>query len=229
MKAHLAHVLETIHGQSRNRQNEVHLRTLQSENLQLQRVLREKETEITQLSCKIENLEAQLQEMMAIDSLTGLPNRQSFRQHLLHSVKRALRLGYSLSLLVLDVDHLQEINNNHGYETGNLILTKIAEILRNSVREVDMAGRWDGEELVAVLHETDADGAAMVAERIRKRVLSLGVRDPKSGQPVSVSVSLAVAGYLPHNGEAHDLIENAFQSLTAAKTKGCNCVVIAAT
>ncbi len=169
MKAHLAHVLETIHGQSRNRQNEVHLRTLQSENLQLQRTLQGKEIEITQLRCKIENLEAQLQEMMAIDSLTGLPNRQSFEQHLLHSIKRALRLGYSLSLLVLDVDHLQEINDNHGYETGNLILTKIAAILRNSVREVDMAARWGGEELVAVLHETDADGATMVAERIRKR------------------------------------------------------------
>ena len=229
MKAHLTHVLETIHGQSRNRQNEVHVRTLQSENLQLQRSLQGKETEIAELHCKISDLEIQLQEMTGVDGLTGLPNRQSFKQHLMHSVKRALRLGYSLSLLILDVDHLQEISDNHGHEVSNIILVKIAKILRHSVREVDMAARWNGDELIAVLHETDAEGAVMVAERIRKKAAALDVVDPKSGKPVKVSVSLAVAGYLPHSGESHDLIENVCQALVIAKTKGCNRVVVAQT
>ncbi len=227
MKAHLTHVLESIHAQGRNRQNEVHVRTLQSENLQLQRALQGKEAEIVELRCKINNLETQLQEVTGVDGLTGLPNRQSFKQHLVRSVKRALRLGYSLSLLILDVDRLQEINELNGTETGDLILAKVARILRHSVREVDMAARWDGAELIAVLHETDADGAAMVAERIRKKTSSLDIVDPKSGQPVKVSVSLGVAGYLPHSGEAHELIENVCQALLSAKTNGCNRVVIA--
>ena len=227
MKAHLAHVLETIHGQSRSRQVELHVRTLQSENLQLQRTLQTKENEISELRCKIDNLEAQLQEMTGIDNLTGLPNRQAFKQHLSRAVKRALRLGYSLSLLVLAVDRLQDINELYGTETGNLILAKVAQILRSSVREVDMAARWDGAELIAVLHETDAEGAAMVAERIRRKACSLDIVDPKSGQSVEVNVFLAVAGYLPHSGEANDLLENVCQTLIAAKTNGCNRVVIA--
>ena len=89
MKAHIAHVLESIHGQSRNRQNEVHVRTLQSENMQLQRTLQAKENEIAELRRKLDDLEIQLQETTGVDGLTGLPNRHSFKQHLLRSVKRA--------------------------------------------------------------------------------------------------------------------------------------------
>ncbi len=112
--------------------------------------------------------------MTGTDSLTGLPNRQSFKQHLLYSVKRALRLGYSLALLILDVDHLEGINRCHGSEMGDLVLVKVSQIFRSSVREVDMAARWEGEELIAVLHETDAEGAAMVAERIEKKSFLYG-------------------------------------------------------
>lgn len=227
MKAHIAHVIESIHTQSRNRQTEVQVRTLQSENSQLNRALEEKELELTNLRHKVGNLEAQLQEMTGTDSLTGLPNKQSFKQHLLRSVKRALRLGYSLSLLILDVDHWEEINEKHGCELANFILVSVGQVLRNSVREVDMAARWNDKELIAVLHETDSEGAAMVAQRIRKKVSSLNIVDPKSGQPVKVSVSLAVAGYLPTSGEALDLIENVCQALMTAKTKGNGQVIIA--
>lgn len=227
MKARIAHVLETINGQSRHRQNEVQLHTLQSQNLKLERSLRDRETEVEKLQEKIGNLESQLQEMTGTDSLTGLPNRQSFKQHLLFSVKRALRLGYSLSLLILDVDQLAEINRSHGSAIGDLVLVKIAQIFRSSVREVDMAARWHDDQLIAVLHETDAEGAAMVAERIRRKVASMDIIDPESKQPIKVNVSLAVAGYLPDSGEASELIENICQALANAKAKGYNRVVIA--
>jgi diguanylate cyclase (GGDEF)-like protein len=226
MKAHLAQVFESINGQSRNRQIEMLVDTLQNENLLLKRNLQAKESEISDLRERIGNLEAHLQEMTGVDGLTGLPNQQSFKEHLCRSVKRALRLGYSLSLLILDIDRLPEIDVAHGTEVSDLILSKVAQILRNSVREVDMAARWSESQLIAVLHETDAEGASMVAERVRKKACSLDVFDPKSGQAVQVSVFLAVAGYLPHNGEANDILETVCQALATAKTRGCDRVVV---
>ena len=217
MKAHIFHVLESIHGQHRARQGEVHIRTLQAQNVQLERSLKDKDAEIDLLQNKIKDLEAQLDEMMDTDSLTGLPNRESFKHHLLHSIKRALRLGYSLSVLVLDIDHLRDINKEYGQESGDLVLTKVAKILRTSVREVDMAARWDGDELIAVLHETDAEGASLVAQRIQKRVLNLDLTDKKTGRKLKASVSVGVAGYTPCCGEAHDLITEAREALASVK------------
>lgn len=140
MKAHIFHVLETIHGQKR--QGEVHLRTLQSQNIALEQALKDKDCEIQALRTKIADLESQLQEMMDTDNLTGLPNRESFKHHLLHSIKRALRLGYSLSVMILDIDQLENINQVYGREIGNAVIAKVGKILRGSVREVDMAARW---------------------------------------------------------------------------------------
>jgi len=227
MKAHIAHVLQSIHGQNRTKQNELHVRTLQAHNVQLERAIRDKEREVESLKHQVANLEARVQEMMGTDSLTGLPNRHQFKEHLTHSLKRALRLGYSLSLMLIDIDHLREINLKYGYEVGDLVLIEVAAILKSSVREIDMPARWGGEELVTVLHETDAEGAAVVAERIRRKVSSLEIKDPQSGRLIKVTCTLAVSSYPSHSHEAHGLLESAGEALVAAKDNGCNAVVIA--
>src|SRR5208282_764186 len=141
--------------------------------------LREKDREIDRLRHQLSNSEARLQEVMGTDVLTSLPNRHIFKEHLTHSLKRALRVGYSLSLMLVDIDHLRDINLRYGHEVGDTVLIEVAKILRSSVREIDMPARWGGEELVAVLHETDAEGAAVVAERVRRRVSQLDVKDEK--------------------------------------------------
>lgn len=215
MKAHIFHVLETIHGQKR--QGEVHLRTLQSQNIALEQALKDKDCEIQALRTKIADLESQLQEMMDTDNLTGLPNRESFKHHLLHSIKRALRLGYSLSVMILDIDQLENINQVYGREIGNAVIAKVGKILRGSVREVDMAARWDDDEFIAVLHETNADAASLAAQRIQKRISALEIICPDSNKRVKVTVSTAVVGYLPHSGEAQDLIIEVCEALTTVK------------
>jgi diguanylate cyclase len=227
MKAHIAHVLQSIHVQTRHRQNEVHVRTLQSNNLQLERALRDKEREVDGLRHQLANLEARLQELLGTDGLTNLPNRHIFKEHLTHSLKRALRLGYSLSLMLIDIDHLGDINARHGCDIGDRVLVEVSQILRHSVREIDMPARWGGEELVAVLHETDTEGAAVVAERVRRKVSSLEIVDKKTGQPVKVTATLAVASYPTHSNEAHGLLEAAWDALVAAKKNGCNSVLVA--
>jgi diguanylate cyclase (GGDEF)-like protein len=227
MKTQIASVLQSIHGQNRQRQSEVHIRSLQSQNLQLERSLREKEREVETLRHQLANLEGRLKELTGTDALTGLPSRHIFKEHLTHSLKRALRLGYSLSLMLIDIDHLREINLSHGYEVGDAILVEVAQILRSSVREIDLPARWGGEELVAVLHETDAEAAAVVAERVRRKVSCLEIKDRQSGKPVRVTATLAVASYPSHSAEPHGLLDAAGEALITAKERGCNIVVIA--
>jgi diguanylate cyclase len=227
MKAHIANVLQSIHGQNRQKHNDIQVRKLQAQNLQLERTIVDKDREIESLKHLIANLEARVQEMMGTDALTGLPNRHVFKEHLTHSLKRALRLGYSLSLMLIDIDHLREINLKYGYEVGDLVLIEVAAILRSSVREIDMPARWGGEELVTVLHETDAEGAAVVAERIRRKVSALEIKDPNTGKLIKVTCTLAVSSYPSHSHEALGLLESAGEALVTAKDNGCNAVVIA--
>ena len=80
---------------------------------------------------------------------------------------------------------------------------------------------------MAVLHETDSDGALVVAERVRRRVSMLEVADPKTGQPIKVTATLAVSNYPLHGNEPQDLLESALDALVAAKEKGCNKVLVA--
>jgi diguanylate cyclase (GGDEF)-like protein len=227
MKGHLSQMLQQFHGQAHRRGSENQVRALQTQTQNLERTLREKEREIDQLKHQIANYEARLQELAGRDALTGLPNRHLFKEHLTHSLKRAVRLGYSLSLLLLDIDHLKEVNLKHGFEMGDEVLSEVAKALQSSVREIDMPARWGGEELVAVLHETDGEGALLVAERIRSRVQALNIVDTKSSKRIPVSVTLAVVSYPRHGNQPAELLDSALEALVQAKQNGGNLVVVA--
>jgi len=239
MKARIAEMLQTFHGQSNHRQTADtastapaaggagQVRRIQGQSLQNEKLLREKDREIDRLRHQLANAEARLQEVMGQDVLTALPNRHIFKEHLTHSLKRALRLGYSLSLMLIDIDHLRDINLKYGHEVGDLVLVEVAKILKSSVREIDMPARWGGEELAAVLHETDADGAAVVAERVRRRISMLEVKEPKTGKTIKITASLAVASYPQHSNDPQGLLEAASEALVQAKEDGCNRVLIA--
>lgn len=222
-------MLQSFHGTSRNRQVEGQLRKLQGQIVQLERGLKEKEREIDRLRHQLSNSDARLQELMGTDVLTNLPNRHVFKEHLTHSMKRALRLGYSLSLMLIDIDHLRDINLRYGHEVGDEVLIEVGKILKSSVREIDMPARWGGEELVTVLHETDAEGAMVVAERVRRRISMLEVKDPKTGKPIKITATLAVASYPQHSNDPQGLLEAACEALIEAKDKGCNNVLTAQT
>jgi len=222
-------MLQSFHGTSRNRQVEGQLRKMQGQIVQLERSIKEKEREIDRLRHQLSNSDARLQELMGTDVLTNLPNRHIFKEHLTHSMKRALRLGYSLSLMLIDIDHLRDINLRYGHEVGDEVLIEVGKILKSSVREIDMPARWGGEELVTVLHETDAEGAMVVAERVRRRISMLEVKDPKTGKPIKITATLAVASYPQHSNDPQGLLEAACEALIEAKDKGCNNVLTAQT
>lgn len=227
MRARITQMLQNIHGQGHHGQADLYMQKSVSTASDYERILREKDREIDRLRHELANSQARLQELMGSDLLTALPNRHAFKEHLTHSLKRAVRLGYSLSLMLIDIDCLRDINLKYGHETGDRVLIEVSKILRSSVREIDMPARWGGEELVAVLHETDAEHAANVAERVRKRVSMLELKDPRTGKTIDLSASLAVASYPKHSCEPQGLLEAAGEAMAQAKELGGNSVVIA--
>ena len=110
------------------------------------------------------------QELIYTDDLTGLFNYRYLQSILDQEIRRSERYGLQFSLVFIDLDYFKEVNDRHGHLAGSTALKEVAGLLRQSVREVDVLFRYGGDEFTALLVETDSQGAAVVAERIRRSV-----------------------------------------------------------
>lgn len=106
------------------------------------------------------------------DKLTGLLNRAKIDDILQSEIKRATRNEFALSVILIDIDYFKEVNDKHGHQTGDLILSEFAALLSSNIRETDFIGRWGGEEFLIICPHTDSDGTFALAENLRKRVES---------------------------------------------------------
>ena len=141
-------------------------------------------------------LEEKLAALAMTDGLTGLANRRAFDEALSREWKRTLRKGTAVSLLLLDLDHFKQFNDNYGHQVGDDCLRAVAATLRATVRESDIAARYGGEELAVILPETHSAAAEVLAERFRAAVEALGVThsaNPEGGGFVTVSIGVATA------------------------------------
>src|SRR6185312_433806 len=102
-----------------------------------------------------------------VDGLTGLANRRQCEESLADELARVQRFGGSLAVVVADLDWFKDVNDRHGHPAGDTVLRAFADLLQEELRDVDLAGRWGGEEFLMVLPGTDLTGGARVAERIR--------------------------------------------------------------
>jgi len=175
-----------------------------------------------------ERLRDQLQQLLNHDELTGVLSRRALFQQALHELQRARRTQRPLTLLVMDIDHFKQINDRHGHLMGDSVLRDFAARVRQELREVDLVGRFGGEEFVVVLPDTGPDDACVVADRIR---CSRPV-DP-SLVPVTVSIGLATSTPADLQEAAaqtlESLITRADRALYQAKATGRNQVVVADT
>lgn len=164
-------------------------------------------------------------ELTRIDGLTGLYNYRYFHERLDEELQRAKRYNRPLSVIMLDVDDFKRINDSFGHHQGDLVLKGIAGIVRQSMRDVDMASRYGGEEFTVMLPETDTHHSLVVAERIRRNVEK---RTPGLlGAPMQkgARISLGIACF-PHDAdEKDDLIQRADEAMYIAKAKGKNRVI----
>ena len=159
-----------------------------------------------------------------VDSLTGLHNRRYLMAHLGGLMDNAAKNDKPLGVMMLDLDNFKRVNDEHGHAMGDRVLESLAQVMRNSVRNVDLVARLGGEEFVVVMPDTPADFARKVAERIRDRVEKQPVWLPDLETPLHVTISVGLA-MLRFGDTADTLIDAADQALYQAKRDGRNRVV----
>jgi diguanylate cyclase (GGDEF)-like protein len=157
-----------------------------------------------------------------VDGLTGLANRRQADDALATELARAERLGGPVALILADVDDFKLVNDRFGHPTGDIVLRDLAQALWETVREIDIAARWGGEEFAVILPGTDLEGAAQVAERIRQALAERMIVSA-DGVPVNVTASFGVAA-TGAPATAEQLIETADDALYRAKRAGKDCV-----
>lgn len=163
-----------------------------------------------------------LEELATTDALTRLLNRRALLDRLSAEVDRSRRFRSQLSLLMLDLDHFKEINDQHGHLTGDGVLRQVGGLLGTLVRKVDVVARYGGEEFVLILPETAPDGAVVFAERLRERIQSY--RFEVAGKPnFHLTCSVGVATFpSPRVASTEDLFARADEALYRAKSGGRN-------
>lgn len=140
-------------------------------------------------------LQERLRAAAGTDALTGLMNRRRISERMKEEVPRARRSGNALSLMLLDIDRFKSINDEHGHAQGDLVIAGVADVLKSSVRSIDMVSRWGGEEFLILLPDTDVQAAADLAERVRRQVATRVRRH--EGSEVSVTTTIGVTTLRP--------------------------------
>ncbi len=163
----------------------------------------------------------ELERLSVTDPLTGLSNRLQMKEVLENEVRRSRRLHHQFSVVMADVDLFKRYNDEHGHPAGDLVLKRVAAIMREASRDVDFVARYGGEEFLIMMPETELDGAAQFAERIRKK---LAAERLPSGH---ITLSLGVSAFPIHGDSPDQLVAEADAALYLAKRAGGDCVVAA--
>jgi two-component system cell cycle response regulator len=174
-----------------------------------------------------DNVQASI-EMAITDALTGLHNRRYMESHLATLAEQASSRGKPLALMILDIDYFKAINDTYGHDAGDDVLREFAVRIRKSIRGIDLACRYGGEEFVIVMPETDLHVAGMVAERLRRSIAGEPFAVNKATKRIDVTISIGLS-MLERKGEAiTDVLKRADTALYRAKHDGRNRVVSAA-
>ncbi len=171
-------------------------------------------------------LHEELERLSVTDRLTELYNHGYFQQRLEEEIGRAQRFSRTLSLIMLDIDDFKDFNDTYGHPRGDKVLQKVSSIIRDNLREMDVAARYGGEEFVIVLPETDAGGAAAVAERIRVSMAEYPFVGADDTPPVNKTISVGVASFPEHATTQSRLIDLADRAMYLGKRSGKNRVMI---
>ncbi len=158
------------------------------------------------------------------DSLTGLHNRQQILDLAERESQRVRRLRHPLALLMVDIDNFKQVNDSYGHAAGDQVLRAVAARTHSNLRDIDLLGRYGGDEFVVLLVETELDGARRVAERIRQAVAQTPVGVDQG--PLKVTISVGIALFTEDCPNVAALVNDADVALYAAKKAGKNQVAV---
>ncbi len=181
-------------------------------------------TEVAVNRLQIQAANEKLHQLSRTDGLTGLLNRKTWENELDSEFKRFARHNHTTSLIMFDIDHFKRVNDGFGHPAGDAVIRETARVLMENLRNIDIAGRYGGEEFAVILVDTDAQGAYIVAERIRTAMEANVVtyEDIK----IEYTVSLGIAELNPKIKDKTNWIDCADKGLYQAKENGRNNSVI---
>jgi diguanylate cyclase (GGDEF)-like protein/PAS domain S-box-containing protein len=169
-------------------------------------------------SLELQEANQNLQRLATTDGLTGLLNHRAMQDSLIIAVHKSATWATPVSVALLDVDHFKKFNDAFGHQAGDKVLKSVAELLRNSVRDIDIAARYGGEEFCIIFPDTNEKEAIAVCERVRKTIESAAWEH----RQVTISIGVATGSGVQ---DPQDLIKQADTALYQAKAAGRNCVV----
>jgi two-component system, cell cycle response regulator len=181
---------------------------------------------IKDLTERLEAANTRLQTLVDIDDLTGLYNMRSVYQKLDAEIGRAQRFQRAVCVIMMDMDNFKSVNDNNDHLFGSFVLSEVGKLIKESIRQVDFAARYGGDEFLIALSETTVEGAAITAERVRKKIEAYTFTSPTSSMKLTASLGLAVIEPTTQNIDARNLVRYADNSLYEAKRAGKNCVRI---
>lgn len=167
----------------------------------------------------------QLQELSRIDHLTGLYNRGYWEDRLINEFKRFDRYEVPSSLIMLDIDHFKRVNDTYGHTVGDDVIREVSQAIRAQIRDLDIAGRYGGEEFGIILTDTPRDGAKVFAERLRAAVEKMVVHS--EGQQLRFTISVGICQLSDDIHDHRAWIEQADAALYRSKEGGRNRVTVA--
>lgn len=177
----------------------------------------------TQVAILLETLRTreQIVNLADTDDLTGIWNKRYFRRQLPSEIERARTFNVPLSLLLFDIDEFKQINDSFGHVVGDVVLSELCGVVRETLRPTDVLARFGGDEFAIILPHTDAQGASAVAERVLKHVRALTIPTDEEGA-IRCSVSIGIAEFRRDDASANDLIRRADEKLYLSKRQGKN-------
>jgi diguanylate cyclase (GGDEF)-like protein len=183
--------------------------------------LKSLQDELREANERLKQINERLQELSMTDALTGIFNRLFFQRRITYEYQRAERYRKPLALLMMDLDHFKLVNDNHGHLFGDFVLKRTADLIRNSIRQVDILARYGGEEIVVACPETNSAQAAIVAERIRANIERAVFEQEGARTKITISIGVAVC---PDERirSADDLVQFSDTALYRAKQAGRN-------
>lgn len=176
------------------------------------------------LGIKRAHLYEKVQELAITDSLTGIFKRRYYIERLNEEIERSKRFNLNFSFLMIDVDHFKEQNDHYGHLVGDAIIKEVSRTIKENIRQIDLLGRYGGEEFSIILTETGKEEAKFVAERIRQAIEDRRIR--VYDEDLRITISIGMSSYPSDAGDAQALIEKADQALYNAKNTGRNRVCL---
>ncbi|MDD5449101.1 MAG: GGDEF domain-containing protein [Candidatus Omnitrophica bacterium] len=165
----------------------------------------------------------EIQELAITDGVTGIFVRRYFIGMLAEEFERSFKSKFRLSYLMVDLDHFKDCNDRFGHLFGDMVLKEVARVLKQNIREIDLIGRYGGEEFSILLPETDKAGAVLAAERLREAVARQNFMIYNESLKITISIGVST---FPDNAKTiAELMESADKALYAAKTMGRNKVI----